>query len=353
MKSPDRPTRRPPAGSRAGCPPAGKPPVVEIAGNPAPPGTAACWLEAGDGVTLRALFSTGRGERGSLLVFPGRTEFAEIHFELLRAARADGLATGILDWRGQGASTRPLADARKGHVDRFRDYLRDAGAFARAARAAGLPRPWHLLGNSMGAALAWLHAAGDRPDRLVLVAPMLGLRLPLHRRLAETVARAGSRLGLAESYLPGVDRRTVCDRGFAGNVLTGDRVRFERVFRLQQAAPELALGGPTWRWLAEALTATRRLQAGSLPDLPVLALLAAADRVVDNRRAEALLRPLPLASVHLLPGSRHCPLLERDPVWRDAVGRILAFTREGARQGEDRAPPGPVGGVPARAGNCP
>ena len=66
-----------------------------------------------------ARFEPPAGRKGTLCVFPGRAEFIEKYFEVVRDARARGFAVAILDWRGQGLSERALANARKGHVLRL------------------------------------------------------------------------------------------------------------------------------------------------------------------------------------------------------------------------------------------
>ena len=44
--------------------------------------------------------------KGTVCIFPGRTEFIEKYFEVVRDLRARGFAVAVLDWRGQGLSDR-------------------------------------------------------------------------------------------------------------------------------------------------------------------------------------------------------------------------------------------------------
>ena len=304
------------------------PPLVSIMGNAPPAGARTRWIVAKDGTVLRAAFWRPSNAHGSLLVIPGRTEFLEIYFETVREALAMGLATGVIDWRRQGLNERVLADPRKGHVEQFADYQMDAEAYADAAKAEGMPRPWFLLAHSMGAAIACRHVtlSAHPPEGLVLLAPMLGLALGgLNSRLAEAVASIAVRVGLGESYVPGVDRRTVMERGFAGNPLTSDEGKFNMVHDLNLADPALALGGPTWRWFREALRNTRHLRRQPPLDVPILAILADRDRVVDNRKARAVLQNAGDVRIHVLADCLHCPLLERTAVRRQVYSSIRAF----------------------------
>ncbi len=283
---------------------------------------------ADDNASLRAAFWSDAIARGSLLVFPGRTEFLEIYFELVQEARAMGLAAGAIDWRYQGLNERMLPDSRKGHVQHFSDYQRDAQAFWQAAYEEGMPRPWLLLSHSMGGAIAYLHASLSKhpPDGLILLAPMLGLALGgVNSRIAEAVARLAVRIGLAEKYVPGVDDRTVMERGFANNPLTSDEEKFSLVRELQSTEPDLAVGGPSWRWMREALSATRLIHDQAPLSMPILALLADRDRVVDNRKTVALLGHNENAMIQVLANCLHCPLLERSEIRRQVFGAIQVF----------------------------
>ncbi len=304
------------------------PQLVELEGNVPPPGVRMRRIVASHGALLRAAFWNRGTERGSLLVFPGRTEFVEIYLETVREALAIGLAAGVIDWRHQGLNKRMLPDPRKGHVHRFADYDKDAEAFVQSAEEEGLPRPWFVLAHSMGAAIAYRHVLQStrRPDGLILLAPMLGLALGgANNRIAEVVAEGAVRLGFGESYVPGTDARTLMEREFTGNPLTSDREKFDLVQKLYLTATELPVGGPTWRWLREALRATRRLRKQPRPGVPILLLLADRDRVVDNRRAISLLANEPGVSIRTLTDCLHCPLLERHQVRRLVFDEVRNF----------------------------
>ena len=87
------------------------------------PGTVTGMLKTPDGVALRfARFEPPAGRRGTVCVFPGRTEWIEKYFETVRDLRNRGFAVALLDWRGQGLSERALADRRKGYVRDFAQY---------------------------------------------------------------------------------------------------------------------------------------------------------------------------------------------------------------------------------------
>ena len=110
------------------------------------------WVAAPDGVRLRVTL-LARGASGTVLLFPGRTEYAEKYGPVARHLGAAGLSVLTIDWRGQGLSARLLANAEIGHVVAFADYQGDVAALVGAADALGLPGPRHLLAHSMGGAI--------------------------------------------------------------------------------------------------------------------------------------------------------------------------------------------------------
>ena len=83
---------------------------------------------------------------------------------------------------------------------------------------------------------------------------------------------------------------------------------------MQQIAehPELALGSPTWGWVAFAFAATDELQHGPGPptvETPVTVVAAGADQIVDNavlRLVAGRFAARPLPSRSPAPTTRSC-----------------------------------------------
>lgn len=298
--------------------------MVEIPGNAAPPGTDIRILTARDGVNLRAsLCATAGADAGTAFLLNGRTEFLDKYFDAARALRGRGFAVLSLDWRGQGLSDRLLADGERGHVGAFADFALDLDALIDWARDRALPRPWIVVAHSMGGFNALSHAV-TRPGRfdgLALSAPMLRVPLPAPALAIRALAKALSRLAPG-AYAPGQGPYGGPDTRFEGNRLSSDPARFAVHDASCQAVPALKLGGPTNRWLAEALDAMSGLGASGVLEAcatPVLIASALADEIVDPAAHATAAARLPRGRLLEIPGARHEILREadihQDPFW--------------------------------------
>ena len=68
-----------------------------------------------------------------------------------------GYASFSLDWRGHGLADRSTLNPLLGHVGTFSDYVKDFDAVIDWAQHFKLPKPWFVLGHSMGGAILLRH----------------------------------------------------------------------------------------------------------------------------------------------------------------------------------------------------
>lgn len=286
---------------------------------------------APDGWALRRFDWPGAG-RGRILWQGGRGDIFEKYLELFAHWHEAGWSVTSLDWRGQGGSGRVAADPSVGDIGDFADYIADFKAFWAEWSGEG-EGPRVLMGHSMGGHLvlrAVVEGAAD-PVALVLSAPMLGLKSPigwtLGERLAGRIARIGNpaRPAWRGNERPG----TMMTRQ---QLLTYDPDRYADELWWQSAKPELVLGPPSWRWVAQAFTSTRLLRRD--PRLvtlapPVLLIVPLHDELVDSRAALGVARRLPDARLLTFgKEAAHEILREADPARARAVAEIDAFLAE-------------------------
>lgn len=267
--------------------------------------------------------------RGRVLVQGGRADIVEKFLETIRHLHAQRWSVTAFDWRGQGGSGRLAADPHVGHAASFDAWVGDLTAFWRDWTRAG-EGPAVLLGHSMGGHLA-LRAmldGGVMPDAAVLVSPMIGVRSPLGARAGRAVARAMTWIGdparPAWTVRPGK-----ASAGHRQQRLTHSLDRYGDEAFWYARDPSLLLGPPSWAWVLEAFASGARLQADprlATLAVPILMLIADADRLVDARAAVRLAARLPRAElVRFGAESAHEILREDDAVRLRAFDAIDAF----------------------------
>lgn len=294
---------------------------------------AAIWTRAADGTRLRVGLWPRADAWGTVLIFPGRTEYIEKYGATARDLSARGLAAVAVDWRGQGLADRPAHDRELGDVAGFAEYRQDVAAMLAAARASALPEPFFLLAHSMGGCIG-LRALHDRlPVRAAAFsAPMWGIRMTAAARpLAWALSGGATMLGLGRRYAPGTGRRSyVTETGMAGNMLTSDAATFALMQDQLRQHPNLSLGGPSLRWLFAALREMRALRRLPPPALPALCAIGSDERVVDSGAVHNVMRRWPGGRLEVVPGAQHEILMEREPIRRAFLDEVTALFRAAA-----------------------
>lgn len=312
---PDRAASPPPPAA-----PAGPGVLRAIAGGPVPAGAVSGHLLTADQIRIRFAHwppAMGVPRRGTVTLLPGRAEFIEKYFEVVRDLTARGFAVATLDWRGQGGSERLLANPRRGYVVDFLDYQRDLAALMRHVVLPDCPAPHYALSHSMGGAvLMETLLAGHRWfDRVVMAAPMLAINLGAMTEAVRLVATVGTALGLGRAYVPGGGDRPINFRPFPINRVTSDPVRYARAAEFITQHPELGLGSPTLRWVNAAFGAMNRITAPeALRTIrqPLLLVAGGADRIVSNRMIEHVASRLIAGAQLVVPAAKHELMMERD-----------------------------------------
>lgn len=244
-------------------------------------------------------------------------------------------ATGIaVDLPGFGRS-RPLDS---------RDYSPAAHADALLRFLDGRSRPVHLLGNSLGGAVA-MTAAARRPDlvrTLTLVSPAMPDRRPDPRRLSDprlALALFPGRIGRrARAQLAAIDPRTRAEQMV--RICFGDPA-LALPHRLDEAAAEFVARAEL-EWAVEALERTTKAMLASWwwgeslwgvaaqVQAPTLVVWGGRDRLVSPRLAPRTAATIPGARLLLLPDVGHVAQIEAPK----AVARAVAALWEADDLGE-------------------
>ncbi|WP_043769426.1 alpha/beta fold hydrolase [Roseivivax isoporae] len=305
-----------------------------------PEGTHAFWVEAIDAVRLRLAHFPAKSARGTVLLFPGRTEYVEKYGRTARDLAERGYATLCVDWRGQGLADRFLADVRTGHVASFADYQKDVDAMIAAARSMDLPRPFHLLAHSMGGCIG-LRALmrGIDVASVVFTGPMWGIQMASTLRPAAwALSWSGARLGLGHVYTPGTrpDAYVVAE-AFENNLLTTDTEMYEYMRSHVMAEPRLQLGGPSLHWLHQALGECRDLAQRPSPSLPCVTFVGSNERIVDVLRIRERMARWPGGRLEVIAGGEHEVLMEGREIRTRIVDAGVALFDAAADGGATRS----------------
>lgn len=303
-------------------------------------GGTAYWLKADDGVRIRMAYWAPENARGTLILCPGRTEFIEKYGHVTQMLKAAGYATIVIDWRGQGMADRLLNDRRIGHVNKFTDFQRDLRAVTEAAIALDLPRPWHILGHSMGGAIV-LRAVMEGIDvkSCVFTGPMFGIYMSaVLRPVGWALAYAAPVLGLGQMLPPTTTiENYVQTNPYEDNVLTTDPDMYRLMQDQLTAMPDMALGGPSLVWLREALTESLHLSRRPSPDLPCVTFLGAEEKIVKTQRVHDRMAAWPGGELHVVEGAEHEVLMETPDIRNMILDKMItlfetAETRSGITQ---------------------
>ncbi|MER8862132.1 alpha/beta hydrolase [Mesorhizobium sp. M0751] len=310
-----------------------QPPLFqETPGNPLPENAAGGFFTARDGKKIRyGLFAAvARPMKGTVVVLTGRNECIEKYFETIRNLADRGFGVATLDWRGQGASDRLIGDRQRGFVRSFFDYTGDLEQFFEEIVLPDCRGPYYILAHSAGAVIALLAAPSmaNRVRRMVLIAPFFTVPdLPVSVKTVRRLCSLFCLLGLGRLYAAWGPRPKE-SVPFAINKLTSDPERYRRNTLIYETYPQLALGGPTIRWLKAATEASLIV---SDPDfmakiqVPLLMIAAGADQVVSTRAVEAYARRLRVGSLVMIDGARHEILQEADLYREQLLAAFDAF----------------------------
>jgi lysophospholipase len=281
-----------------------------------------------DGTEIRYAESVHSGKKGALVIVDGRTEFMAKYAEVFYDLRNTGFSFYIYDHRGQGNSSRILADPEKGHVGKFEEYVEDLHRFLNTIVKVKVHKSIFLLSHSMGGTISILYARKypTTVTGMILCSPMFDVNTaPFPKSLAKITANILNALGMGTRYVFGgkpYDR----NHQFENNDLTDSYVRFELNKRLVEENPGVALGGPTIGWLVEAFHAIDRIKSDTIAlPVPILLIIGEEDTVVGQKTQKEFCNTQPECSFVIIPKGKHELLMEKDQVRDTVLENIRTF----------------------------
>lgn len=289
-----------------------------------PSGVVASWVTAADGTRLR-MAVWPKGDKGTVLMFPGRTEYVEKYGRVASDMAAAGYGMVAFDWRGQGLADRPEHRRDMGHVENFNEYRQDVTAFLAALEPLDLPKPWFMIGHSMGGCIGLRALYDGLPvEAAAFTGPMWGLYMaPLLKTISPAIMVAAGPLGFGKSFAPTTGPWEPLT--FEDNTLTTDKDQFDYMSRQTDAHPELALGGPSFTWVKEAVEETAALMEKPPLDLPTVAIVGTDERIVDIDAVKTRMSSWPKGSFLSIEGAQHEVLMESEARRGPSLDAILTL----------------------------
>jgi lysophospholipase len=273
-----------------------------------PQGGAAHWLKTSDGLRIRVGHWHPADAKGTVLILPGRTEFIEKYGRTATALADRGYASLAIDWRGQGLADRMTPNRAIGHVGHFTDYQKDMDAVLAHAAALDLPRPYFMIGHSMGGCIGLRSLIQGCDIKAVMFSsPMWGVQMaPALRPVAWGLSAISTSLGFDQALAPGqFEQSYVLRTTLEENTLTGDAAMFDALRGQLNAHPDLALGGPSLRWLNKSLNEMHNLSLLPAPDLPCITFLGSKEAIVDPIRIQERMGKWPNGTLRVIKDGRH------------------------------------------------
>lgn len=293
------------------------------------PANGRAYFASAHGTKVRFAIWDG-GDKGTVLLFPGRTEYIEKYGRVVSKLMERGLNVVVFDWRGQGLSDRPDDRTDRGYVEKFSDYQNDITAILATPEVTALTGPRFLFTHSMGGAIG-LRALINGLDvkAAVFSAPMWGLEGPtIAWHVLGAINTLGRPFGMHKNLAPGTKPTFYVQASeFEGNELTNDADHYTYFRGQLDSNPELGLGGPTIHWAVTAVQELDAIKIAPAPKTPMLVLLGSQEAVVSSAAIKNLVPKLPNARLEMVEGAKHEVWMEtpeiRDNVW-ELIDQFIA-----------------------------
>lgn len=289
------------------------------------------FIKSCDKTKLYWIKLTSPENRKAVVVVNGRIEsvwkYQEIFYELFLR----GFDVYAFDHRGQGQSDRLISDREMGYVYDFVDYVEDMERVLKTFQLDSYDKRY-LLAHSMGATIStrYLQTHKNHPfHAAAFSAPMYGIDLPFWLQpIAIPVTQILAAFSPKTNYAPGYTAYVA--KPFKDNRLSQSEIRYRWFRELYKTKPELKLGGPSVRWVWQALMASKQcIQMTRQIRTPLLILQGGDDRIVSNKSQKTFFNKLRKTNDHceLLPieGARHELLVEKDCYRNKVLASIFTF----------------------------
>ena len=287
------------------------------------------FVSAHDGKRIYYEYFLSAGDKGSVVISHGMSEFTRKYYEFTYYLLNLGYDVFLYDQRGHGLSDRLTDDPDVVHVERFDHYITDLHTVVEQVVRPNGTAPLYLFGHSMGGAVTILYLAAH-PDvfrKAAVTSPMFvpcaaGLPAPVASAisLASILCKGRtSRLQKNKSFNPNCRFENSSDAGYH---------RFVRHIQLRVNDPRYRTRPISSGWSFISLQQNKRLQSRRTVNgiqTPLLLLTAECDRVVHNRPQTRFAARCAACTQQVLIGAKHAVLMGTDDTVTEVVQTVTEF----------------------------
>jgi len=281
-----------------------------------------------------SLFRAEQPVVGTVVIIHGFTENAFKYSEIIYSLLMNHFDVIAYDQRGHGRSWRAqgVTEPALTHVDHFSDYVEDLRAVCEAL-APEFPRPWMCFSHSMGGAVTalYLEKYPDTFSAAAMCAPMIApVTVGLPQGLVGSITRVICLTG-GGKRAPFFMKPHVMDDFNTSH--STDRARFDWYNAKRVACREFHNDIPTYGWISEASSVTRKILRPGAPEsvaCPVLLSTAELDKAVRPVPQEEFITRVPKGTHILVKEARHEIFRSADKVLFPWWHQNLLFLKEAA-----------------------
>ncbi len=286
-------------------------------------------FNAFDNTKIYYEFFLSEGNRASIVIVHGLSEFTKKFYEFIYYMLNQGYNLFIYDQRCHGLSGRLTNHRDLLHVDRFDDYVRDLNQFMDEVVIPQTDKPVYLYAHSMGCAVAALYLARyrDKIKKAILSAPMF---VPVVEKVSRQVARHS--VGIAKALL-GKKTKFSLTKEFNPDVSYraghgSSRVRFEYNMNLRRENPYYQSTPMSLGWVYNSLTVGAQIFSRKIIDninAKILVISAENDTMVENEPQILFAKRCKNCEFLEIKGETHALLASNEKTLSTMLQRILAF----------------------------
>ena len=271
--------------------------------------------------------------KGSIIISHGFSEFLGRQTEMIYYFLQQGYSVFTLEHRGHGRSGLLGSDDSQILVEDFDYYVEDLKTYIdEIVIPDSKDNNLYIFAHSMGGAIAtrFIEVYPEYITSAVLSAPMFQVNTGSYPAIfAKTLANVMNFIGLGQRYVLG--EAPYSDEYYFETCGTTSQARYDYSYNIVVENKEYQRGGASYKWLKEALAATKEITSkknASLVETPILLFQAENDTMVLPDGQDKFAEYAQNCELIKVDGARHEIYRENDELLKPYLAKIFNFFEE-------------------------